>query len=177
MTAIERRGVGQHLYIGMQEPTWRDVFDYIVAAWQRGDWPYATYVAAGLFIVLVRVLVSWGWARHQQHQRLSIVRCIFNRWVDSLGQPFWTLSTASQLDAIERLRTALVGDTAIVIGLLIALRVHLESLTLDERVLQAVDRLSKEWEDKTASARRRRYRRLRGLDPASIELLERRPES
>ncbi|MDP9124516.1 MAG: hypothetical protein M3N82_07940 [Pseudomonadota bacterium] len=118
-----------------------------------------------------------GWAHHQRQQRLSIVRYRFVRWVDSLGQPFWTLSTASQLDAIERLRVALVGDTTMVIGLLVALRVQLKSLAPDEQVMQAVDRLAAEWESKTASARRRHYRKLRGLDPARTELLERRPEA
>jgi len=157
----------------MQEPTWRDVFAYIVTAWQRGDWPYANYVAIGLLIVLIRVLVSWGWTQ----QRLSVVRYSFVRWIDGLGQPFWILSTASQLGAIERLRATLVGDTTMVIELLVALRVQLESLAPDERVLHAVDRLAAEWEDKTASARRRRYRKLRGLDPARVEFLERRPEA
>jgi hypothetical protein len=161
----------------MQEPTWRDVLSYAVTAFQRGDWPAAKYVALALFIALARVFVSWAWARHQQRQRVSVLRHSFARWADGLGQPFWTLSTASQLEAIGRLRGALIGDVELVISLLIGLRVKLEALAPDQQVLQAVDRLTAEWEDRTVAARRRRYRKLRGLASARSEFLERRPEA
>jgi hypothetical protein len=71
------------------------------------------------------------------------------------------LSTPNQLDAIECLRGALLGHPSAVIGLLVGLRVRLETVELDDSALQAVDRLAAEWEDKTAAARRRRWRRLR----------------
>ncbi len=145
----------------MGEPTWREVVAYAVSGLERGEWPYVTFGILGLLFALVRILVSWAWARHVQAQQLSIVRAIFDRWVDGLLQPFWTLSTASQLDAVARLRVALAGDVDMVIGLLLALRVHLEAYQLDEQVLQAVDALTSEWEAKTVHARRRRYRKLR----------------
>ena len=94
-----------------------------------------------------------------------------------LGQPFWTLSTSSQLTAIERLRTALAGNVDMVIALLIGLRLHLETCTLDEEVLLAVDRLTAEWVNKTVHARRRRYRKLRGLARASGGLTVQGPQA
>jgi len=151
----------------MQDPTWREVFAYAIAGLERGEWPYVQFVAFGLLFLLLRILVSWAWARHEQHQQISIVRSIFFRWVDSLGQPFWTLSTSSQLDAIGRLSASLTGNVDMVVALLIGLRVQLETYALDEQVLQAVDRLTVEWEDRTVHARRRRYRKLRGLAQAS----------
>src|SRR5436309_713715 len=107
----------------MQEPTWREVFAYAIAGLERGEWPYVKFVAFGLLFLLLRILVSWAWARHEQRQQLSVIRYIFFRWVEGLGQPFWTLSTASQLDAIGRLRAALAGNVDMVIALLIGLRV------------------------------------------------------
>jgi hypothetical protein len=80
-----------------------------------------------------------------------------------------------QLEAIGRLRGALVGDVELVISLLIGPRVKLEALAPDDQVLQAVDRLTAEWEDRTVAARRRRHRKLRGLASAGSEFLERRP--
>lgn len=161
----------------MQEPTWREVFAYAIAGLERGEWPYVKFVAFGLLFLLLRILVSWAWARHEQRQQLSVIRYIFFRWVEGLGQPFWTLSTASQLDAIGRLRAALAGNVDMVIALLIGLRVQLETYTLDEQVLQAVDRLTAEWEDKTVHARRRRYRKLRGLARASGSLTVQGPQA
>jgi hypothetical protein len=161
----------------MQEPTWREVFAYAITGFERGEWPYVKFVVFGLLFLLLRILVSWAWATHEQHQQLSIVRSIFFRWVEGLGQPFWTLSTSSQLDAIGRLRAALAGNVDMVIALLIGLRVQLETYTLDEQALQALDRLTAEWEDKTVHARRRRYRKLRGLARASGSLTVQGPQA
>ena len=161
----------------MQEPTWREVFSYAISGLERGEWPYVKLVAFGLLFLLLRILVSWAWARHEQQQQLSVIRSIFFRWVEGLGQPFWTLSTSGQLDAIGRLRTALAGNVDMVIALLIGLRVQLETDTLDEQVLLAVDRLTAEWEDKTVHARRRRYRKLRELARASGSLTVQGPQA
>jgi hypothetical protein len=161
----------------MQEPIWKEVFSYAISGLERGEWPYVKFVAFGLLFVLLRILVSWAWARHAQQQQLSIIRSIFLRWVEGVGQPFWTLSTSSPLDAIGRLRSALAGNVDMVIALLIGLRVQLETWSLDEQVLLAVDSLTAEWEDKTVHARRRRYRKLRGLARASGGLAVQGPQA
>ncbi len=147
----------------MQEPTWRDVVAYIASALRNGDWPFAKWVAIALVFVLVRFLASWAWARHRQQQQLDTVKFIFGQWVDGLAQPFWTLSTSSQLDSIQRLRGMLVGNRDVVLALLIGLRVQLEAVPVDDTVLEAFDRLAAEWQDNTANARRRRYRQVREL--------------
>ena len=40
----------------------------------------------------------------------------------------------------------------------------MEDMPIDDSVLQAMDRLAAEWQDKMTPARRRRYRQMRGLE-------------
>lgn len=158
----------------MQEPRWQDVFAYILNAVRNGEWPIATWIAFALCIAVIRIAASWAWRRHRERQQLATIRFILARWADALGQPFWTQSTASQLDGVERLRGMFVGNREMVLALLIGLRVQLEVVPVNETVLEALDRVAAEWEDKLSSARRRRYRRLRELERERAASLHRR---
>ena len=137
----------------VKEPTWHDVVAHIATVLRNGDWSFAMWAVISLVLALVSSLVSWGWSRHRQ-QQLDTVKFIFGQWVDGHAQPFWTLSTSSQLESIHRLRGMLVGNRDMVITQLVGLRVQLETAPVDEAVLVALDGLAAEWQDKMASARR-----------------------
>jgi hypothetical protein len=156
----------------VQDPTWREVFDYMLTKLHNGDLGVPWWLLVGLAVALLRKIVSVLWRHHRQRQQASIVNAIVTRWMKSLGKPFWTLSTAVQLDSIERLRGTLVGSPAIVLEFVVAIRVAVESEYTDAGVLGAFDRLAAEWQDKLPSARRRRYRRSRALDSQGIRALK-----
>jgi hypothetical protein len=165
----------------VQEPTWREFFDYVAATVRSGQWPLWMSVALVLLIIIVRLLASWIWEHHHQQQRLAIIRFIFVRWADGLEQPLWTLSLSGQLDAVARLRAALAVDAAVddsemVISFLIALRVRLESIQPDERVLRVFDVMAAEWEQRATRLRKRRNWQVREFAPSRAEVLERRPD-
>ena len=145
----------------MQDPTWRDVLDYIVAGLLRGDWPVAACAATTLAIGTLRLTVGWAWARHRRHQQLATFERIITRWMAGWSKPFAALSTVEQLATIEQLRATIVGSPTLVLQLLAAIRVMVETVEPDSHVLEALDRLAGEWQEKLPSARRRRYRRDR----------------
>ena len=148
----------------MPEPTWRDVLAYVVDRLYRGDWPIARWVLLFIVLTAIRTVVSIVWTRHRAHQQIATLTSIMSRWTAELGMPFHLLSAPRQLEAVGRLRQRLVGDRALVLALLVNLRVYMEDIPIDDSVLEAMDRLAAEWQDKMAPARRRRYRQSRGLE-------------
>lgn len=147
----------------MQEPTWSDVFAYIIAGLLRGEWPVAQWVLLSIVVMTIRVVVSVIWRWHRERQQAALVTSVVLRWLDALERPFYLLSTQRQLDAVELLGQRLVGNRELVFAVLVRMRVQMEAIPVEERVLQAMDCLASEWQEKLSPARRRRYRRLRGL--------------
>jgi hypothetical protein len=155
----------------MQDPTWRDVFAYLLERIEHPHSPLFWLLLLTLAINIVSAAVGALWRRHVQHQRVAIVAAIVERWLRQLDRPLHSMPPEQQVAAFDRLGQHVLGHPPVVLQFLLTLRVVMESWQPDERVVAALDRLTQTWRDKLPSDRKRRERRTQALARRDVDRL------
>ena len=137
------------------------------ADWPVPAWSIALLLGSGITSTVVRVV----WARHKRRQQVATVDAIVTRWIKEMERPFDEMSAQEQLSRIARLDAVMVGNPVVVVHYLLMIRVSMESIAVDERVLVALDRLTQQWHDRSPSHRKRRERRLHALADRDVDRL------